>query len=90
MRRKLPDQKELTETLRLKVYIERKTAGLTQKQCAQKRGISESSWSLAESGNAEVSVERLLQMLLLVNPKVGAEAMRLVEKSKARAPEKQA
>jgi transcriptional regulator with XRE-family HTH domain len=72
------EQDDVMATLRVKVFIGRKKAGLTQRACAEKMGVPENSWSLAESGNTRVTLARLIQMFLVVYPKAGAEATRLM------------
>jgi len=76
-----PNPVELNEAkqeLGLMVMIERKKAGLTQRQCAEKLGIRESAWSNAERG-VRVSVSRLLEMIANVNLAALPEAVTLAK-----------
>ena len=68
---------DLKQTLGITVMIERKKANLTQKACAEKLGICQSAWGNGEQGRT-VSVERLLEMISVVNPAALPGAMNMV------------
>jgi len=70
------------QNLGLMVMIERKQAGLTQKQCAENFGISQSNWSVAERGRGNISIARLLEMIANLNLAALPEAVNLANSNR--------
>ena len=81
--KKKSENHDVQERLGLILMIERKKAELTQRQCASKFNVSESAWGNAEKGR-NVSIERLLELIGMINMAALPQAVEIANKDKVK------